>query len=109
VPEDFIVVKPSRERDPDGSLLRGVLELHFMIEHARHVRVFLAYVLGLLSVPIWLTAVLPTWVPQSLRSSSLDAWAVCLLGLVLVIASEWRLHRKRAVLVEKLGSPQALE
>ena len=107
--EDFIVVRPSRERDPDGSLLRGVLQLHLMIERARHLRVFLVYLLSLLGVPIWLTAALPTRVPQSLRAPSLDAWAICLLGLVLAIVSEWRLHRKRAVLLEKLGSPQMVE
>jgi hypothetical protein len=109
VQEGFIVVKSPRERDPDGSLLRGALELHFMIENARHARVFLVYLLGALGVPIWLTAALPARVPQSLRTPSLVAWAICLLGLLRAILSEWSLHRRRAVLLKKLGSPPPLE
>jgi hypothetical protein len=109
VHEDFIVVRPSRERDPDGSLLRGVLHLHFMIERARHLRVLLVYLLSLLGVPIWLTTALPTRVPQSLRTPSVDAWVICLLGLVLAIVSEWRLRKKCAILLAKLGSPQMIE
>gem|GEM_PF-4603722 len=105
--EDFIVVKPSREQDPDGSLLREAFHLHFMFERARHLRVSLVYLLSLLGIPIWLSAALPTRVPQRLRASSLDAWALCLLGLVLAIVSEWRLRRMRAVLLEKLDSPSS--
>jgi hypothetical protein len=109
VQEDFSFVGPSRERDPDGSLVRGVLRLHLMMERARDLRVFLVHILSLLGVPIWLTAALPTRVPQSLRTPSLEAFAVGLLGLVLAVVAEWRLHRRRALLMEKLGSPQTIE
>ena len=70
---------------------------------------FLVYVLGLLGAPIWFIAALPTRIPQSLRAPSLDAWAICLLALLLAIVSEWRLRRKCAILVEKLGFSQMIE
>jgi hypothetical protein len=105
VQEDLILIKSATDADPDLSVQQGVLDLHLMLEHARQVRVLLTYVLALLGVPIWLTAALPTRVPHGVRTLSLYAWAIGLLCLVFAVISERRLHRKRAVLLQKLGSP----
>lgn len=103
--EDLIIIKAARDVDEDLPVQQGVLDLHLMLEHARQVRVLLAYALAFLGVPIWLTAAVPTRIPHGLRTLSLSAWAIVLLCLVFAVISERRLHRKRSVLLQKLGSP----
>jgi hypothetical protein len=103
VPEQLLALKLSKTRDPDGVSLRGVLELHVEIERARRGRQVLVYVLGGLGVPVWLSAALPDVLPKTARSFSLAAWAVCFLCAGSVLISEWRLRKKQALLIEKVG------
>lgn len=107
--EDIIVVRPSKERDPDGSLLQETLNVHLALEHACSIRGLLVYVLGVLSAPVWIAAAVPTRVPHGVRSVALAAWAMCLSGVVWAIISEWKLRRKRAALLEALGSAPTAE
>jgi hypothetical protein len=108
VEEDFIVIQPSKERDPDGSKLRDALAAHLALERARAHREFLVYVLGAASVPVWLSATWPRWLPDGFRSPALAAWAICLAGLAIVVVSEWRWYRKRAALLVALGPPSGV-
>jgi hypothetical protein len=95
--DDFVVFDVSPERDPDGSRLRRALEAAANREHARGLRELLIYLLAILSVPLWLCGVRPSWVSHDLRLLAATAWAVASVGLLLVLASEWRWARRRAV------------
>ena len=103
MPEKLLAMKISPAGDTDRASLRKVLELHAEIDRARGGRQLLVFVLAALGVPVWLSAALPGFLPKTVRSFSLAAWAVCLLCLALVLASEWRLRRKQALLIEKVG------
>lgn len=101
----FIVVRPSPERDPDGSKLRETLQVQLAIERAHSVRELMVYVVAWLSVPMGLLAF---WrgAPGP-RNLVLAAWATSLAGVLVAGASEWKHHRRRSDLMAELGSPQA--
>ena len=101
--EDFIVVKRSPERDPDGSKLRETLQTQVAIDRAHSFRDLMVYALALLSVPM---GIFIAWrdVPASPRTLVLAMWVSSLAGLVITGASEWKLSRKRTDLMTELGS-----
>ena len=103
MPEELLAVKLPTTGDPDGASLRGVLQLHVEIDRARRGRQVLLYVLGVLGVPMWLSAALPDFLPKTVRSFSLAAWAVCFLCSAWALAFEWQLRKKQALLIEKGG------
>jgi hypothetical protein len=94
--DDLVIFDGSSERDPDGSRLRGALQAAANREHARGMRELLVYLLAILSVPLWLSGVRPSWLSHDLRVLAATAWAVASVGLLFVLASEWRWARRRA-------------
>lgn len=102
--DGFVVVRVSPEHDPDGSKLRGTLEAQRALERAQALRHFMLHLLGLLSLPLGvILARAPTPAPST-RALLLAAWATALGGLVIAGASEWKYRRKRAALMDELGS-----
>jgi hypothetical protein len=99
--EDFAVLYRSADRDGDGSKLRGVLEAHLRMEHARGIRELAVGVLAVLGLPVWIAAARPEWIAQGLRSFSLTAWFVSFVGLAAAAISEWRWRRELDRLVAR--------
>jgi hypothetical protein len=92
--EDFAVLGTSGERDRDGSKLRGALETHLRLEHARGLRELSVGLVAALGLPVWVAAARPDWMARGLRTFVLTAWFVALVGLVTAAISEWRWRRR---------------
>jgi hypothetical protein len=89
-PPDFIALKGSTVRDPDGSQLREAMTAHFALERARFVRIVWVHCIAALSVPVWLLAFWPQWLSPAGRTLVLVSWAVSVLAAVGARAAEWR-------------------
>jgi hypothetical protein len=87
-----------------GVSLRAALGAHLKYEHASGIRRLVSGLQIALSVPVWLSAARPAWVPPDLQRLVLAAWAVCLGGLLWTLAFEWRWHRRCVSLVEAPSS-----
>ena len=103
--DDFIVLGASKAHDPDGAKLRGALQAHVALEHARGRRELIGRGLAVSSAPLWLLAVRPAWISSDLRALFLAAWLMLALGLVVACFSEWRWHRARAASAAGLSLP----
>ena len=97
--EDFVILHTSGQRDGDGSKLRGVLQTHMRLEHARGIRELAVGLVAALGLPVWIAAARPEWIAQGLRSFFLTAWFVSFVGLAMAAISErrWRAQLDRAV------------
>jgi peptidoglycan/LPS O-acetylase OafA/YrhL len=104
--EEIIVLQPSREKDPDGSMLRGVLTAHFALEVAQARRVVLTCLLVVVSA---IDAIVVAWPPRSplLRTLAVFGWIVCALGLLAAIRAERHWRRARTKLSTALGTSAA--
>lgn len=97
---DLVAVKLSPERGRDGSFLRGLFALQLALEHAQRARQTLAYALGILGMPLWLSAARPFSVPGAIRSFALAGWAACFLGFAVALVFEMRLRKKQSAFIE---------
>jgi hypothetical protein len=105
VAESYIVVKPSPERDPDGSKLRAALQAHAALERAEAARILMVYFVALFSVP---NGILALWrdALSGLRGLAFAVWAASVAGVILAGASEWRHRRRREEVMAELEPPR---
>jgi hypothetical protein len=94
-PRDFIAFDASPGRDPDGARLRGVLEAHFSLERAQHLRRLLVHWVALLALPVWLAALRPGWLPLPTGRALLAGWALSAVAAAVAVVREWRLRVRR--------------
>lgn len=104
MPDGYIVIRPSAERDPDGSKLRGTLEAQMAIDRASAMRQLMVHLVAWFSVPVALCAAW-TGAPRQARGLVLAAWATALAGALIAGAWEWKHHRRRTGLMAALGCP----
>src|SRR5688572_12606702 len=94
---DFMVLKPSKHSDPDGSKLAVSIRATQALEHARSRRDALVRLLAAAGIPVWLVL---AWggaaTASRMRSFSLALWAAALLAVVVALVSEWRCYKRRA-------------
>jgi hypothetical protein len=107
VPEEFILVKPSPEKDPDGSKLDGVLAAQIAIHEARTRRDAWMHLLALTSIPVWFIAAWPAQPSEGARSVVLAAWATCFAVVLAFVAREWRSRRRQVALLEALRATRS--
>jgi hypothetical protein len=105
VPDGYIVIRPSPERDRDGSKLRQTLEAQVAIERAHALRLLLVHVVAWLSVPVGIGAAWPA-PPAGMRGLFLAGWATSLVGALIAGTAEWKHHRRRSGLLADMGCPQ---
>jgi hypothetical protein len=103
--EEVLVVATSRQRDPDGSKLRKLLQIQFALERAQSLRDLFIHLLAAASLPLgWLVA-WPAASGARLRSLTLAGWLTCLVGLSIAAAWEGRSRRRSSALRRELGPP----
>jgi hypothetical protein len=86
-----------RNRDPDGSKLRRLLEAQISCERMAAARSLVAHILAITGVVIWLAAIWPDLIPSEVR-----LFAVAVFGGNLILALgvgieeiAWRVRLKR--------------
>jgi hypothetical protein len=88
---EFIV---DRDRDPDGSKLRALLEAQFAYERMRAGRSFCVHILAILGVAVWSDALWPDLLPTEARLFALFLWGgILLLALWCAIQEQVSLRR----------------
>jgi len=102
--EDVIVVGTSRQRDPDGSKLRGLLQTQFALERAQLFRDLFVHLLAAASLPLGYLVARPAS-GGGLRAVTLACWLTCLFALSVAAACEGRWRRRTAALRDDLGPP----
>ena len=101
----YFVVRPSPTADPDGAMLRGVLQAQAAIDRARSLRGASLHLLAAASLPLAFLAAGPERSSAGFRSATLTSWTICFGGLAIAGFVEWKYRRKRASLASKLRSP----
>ena len=91
--DGFVVVSASRQKDPDGSKLRGFLQSHLALERAQSFRDLFVHMLALASLPLGFLVARPAGAATGFRSATLAG------------VYEWRYRRRCAALKEDLGPP----
>jgi hypothetical protein len=100
-----ISFRPSPERDPDGSKFREVFDCHFAYDRVHAVRELLVNGLAMTSLGTGLMAIRPGILHGDAGRLVVALWITCLAGAAAAAVAEWRLHRRRARLVEELSPP----
>lgn len=100
----FIVLRGSKERDPDGRKLSAAIRAHYAYERMRDIREILVYLLSALSVGLWLLVQWPH-VAGFFRRLILLGWPATFAGLLATGAQEaWRFHERARLMNELRGS-----
>ncbi|HXU02532.1 MAG TPA: hypothetical protein VN903_16320 [Polyangia bacterium] len=102
--EDVLVIGTSRQKDPDGSKLRAVLQSHFALERAQSLRDLFVHLLALASLPLGYLAARPAS-GTTLRAITLSGWLTCLAALSVATLAEVRWRRRCAALRKVLPPP----
>jgi len=102
--EEVLVVGTSRQRDPDGSKLRDLLQTQFALERAQSLRDLFVHLLAAVSLPLGYLVARPAS-GGSFRSLTLAAWLTCLVGLTISAMREGRTRRRSGALRRELGPP----
>ena len=103
--EDVIVVGMSRQKDPDGRKLRGLLQTQFALERAQALRDLFVHLLAAASLPLGYLVARPASARPSLRSVTLAGWLTCLAALAIAVICQARWRRRSAALRDELGPP----
>jgi len=103
--EEVVVVATSRQRDPDGSKLRGFLQNQFALERAQALRDLFVHLLAAASLPLGYLVVRPVGGGSGFRSLTLAGWLTCLVGLCVAAGWEGRTRRRSGALRKELGPP----
>jgi hypothetical protein len=104
--ESFVVLRASRDADPDGSRLRGALAAHAGLDRARRRRDWLVVCLALLGAPLWLAAARRS--PGELRTLALAGWSTCAVAVLVAVVSERRWRRALALSAARLAPSPGL-
>src|SRR5689334_5486747 len=99
---DFVVVGVSRQRDPDGSKLRGFLQSQLALERAQSFRDLFVHLLAIVSLPLGFLAARSAGSGTGFRSLTLAGWLTCTVALVLAAANEWKYRRRCSALKQDL-------
>jgi hypothetical protein len=83
-----------KERDPDRSKLRGILEAQFAYERMSAARSLFAHLLAIVGMVIWLDAIWPDWLPPEVRQFSLVLWGSILVLLIWAAIEEYVSRRR---------------
>ncbi len=102
---DFIVVGVSRQKDPDGSKLRGFLQSQLALERAQSLRDLFVHLLAAVSLPLGFLVARSARGATGFRSLTLAGWLTCTLALALAGVSEWKYRRRCTALKQDLGPP----
>jgi hypothetical protein len=100
-----ISFRPSPERDPDGSKFREVFACHFAYDQVHTVREILVHGLALTSLGTGLMAIRPGILHGDAGRLVVALWITLLAGAAVAGLAEWKLHRRRARLVNELSPP----
>lgn len=103
--EDFVVLRPSPERDPDGSRMQEALRVHFACEAALGARRLFVSGMAWASVAVWPVAIWPGALPARVEGVALAVWPGLFLGALVAFAAEWHWRTIRARLALELGPP----
>jgi hypothetical protein len=95
VAPELIAIKPSSERDPDGSKLSYVLCAHLALERASLNRSAMVHLMAALSVPVGFVAVWPELLSPEERRLVILSWGLSTVAAVTAKIREWRWRWRR--------------
>lgn len=103
--EDFVVLRPSPDRDPDGSRMRAAVRAHYAFEAALGARRLFVSGMAWASVAVWPVATWPGALPPRVESWARFVWAALFVGTLVAFAVERHWRTIRARLAVELGPP----
>ncbi len=80
--------------DPDGDSVRKLLEAHLTYTRMTVAKSLLLHLLAVVSVAVWIGAMWPAVLPQTVLDSALALWVAILFFAVLASIEEWLWRRK---------------
>jgi hypothetical protein len=92
--EETLEVRINKQRDPDRSHLRRVLEAQFAYERMSTARSMLAHLLAIVGAVIWIQAIWPDLLPEEARFFTLLFWGSILFVTLWVAVEEYVWRRK---------------
>ncbi len=94
--EDLTVLHRSTASGSGRPQLRGILAVHLALDRARGWRETVGWLLLALSLPVWIAAFRPDWLPSDVRRLALASWFVVAVAFVISLVSESRCRRRLA-------------
>lgn len=99
----YLTLPGPNQRDGARERLAAIFAADHARERARARRQGLLALLGLLGLPLWLSAVWPARLPTGAGTLAATTWAVTFATLLLASACELIAHRRRARQIATLG------
>ncbi|MGE0820916.1 MAG: hypothetical protein AB7G75_05580 [Candidatus Binatia bacterium] len=91
----MVEITLDRDRDPDDSKLRDLLEAHYTYERISAARSFSVHLLVVVSVLVWLDAAWPSLLPMGMRVFALGLWGMFFCLALWMSIEEWFWRRRQ--------------
>jgi hypothetical protein len=84
----------NREHDPEGSLLRPLLDAHLKYERTNSAKSMYLHLLAVVGLFLWVAAMWPDFIPGQIEELVLTLWGVLFVLLARASFETWTWHRK---------------